>query len=405
MLCHVYRHGCDIPELQYYMAVSFIPNLLLVCHLAHSFRWGISGILTQDKRRPMSDSQTTCLPLRCLCGMDLQYIFLHAFANLGDSTPHTRIHFTIKNLSSLPKSSPMHTSKYIKYVLCFCQHRHSWLRSWKQTGVSVFTEDSLNKIRPMAENCVTGRHISWACLPAFTTVGEDSTELIEDSKENRAGTIFCATIFPFDHWSFSWLYTTLWCTLHLRSGSHGVICVDHVVCKYVWFIYCIDSYIVPFICLWTSLQCNHQLPPGQTLEDQLQRCSAFNGLEAAEAWEERLEEWQEWLQSMLLALSWIKDRDNIGSLALFQVVATNRNVLCNITYVSMYFNMQCIHTYDTGHARSKRKHARTSVKGPLCFGEGAVSTESMDNLETSFPWQGGRCFFIVFQHSELCLGV
>ena len=36
----------------------------------------------------------------------------------------------------------------------------------------------------------------------------------------------------------------------------------------------------------------------QTLEDQLQRCSAFNGLEAAEAWEERLEEWQEWLQSM-----------------------------------------------------------------------------------------------------------
>lgn len=85
--------------------------------------------------------------------------------------------------------------------------------------------------------------------------------------------------------------------------------------------------IVPFICLWTSLQCNHQLPPGQTLDDQLQRCSAFNGLEAAEAWEERLEEWQEWLQSMQLALSWIKDRDfNVGVSRCLKVVATNRNM-------------------------------------------------------------------------------
>lgn len=51
-------------------------------------------------------------------------------------------------MSSLPQSSPKHISKYIKYVVCFGQHRHSWLRSWKQTGVLVFTEDSLNKIRP-----------------------------------------------------------------------------------------------------------------------------------------------------------------------------------------------------------------------------------------------------------------
>lgn len=36
ILCHVYWHGCDIPEL--HMVVSFIPNLLLVCRLAHSFR-------------------------------------------------------------------------------------------------------------------------------------------------------------------------------------------------------------------------------------------------------------------------------------------------------------------------------------------------------------------------------
>ena len=105
MLCHVYRHGCDIPELQYYMAVSFIPNLLLVCHLAHSFRW---GILTQDKRRPMSDSETTCLPLRYLCGVNLQYIFLHAFANLGDSTPPTLV------ISSLHTDSYFYQKIYVQ---------------------------------------------------------------------------------------------------------------------------------------------------------------------------------------------------------------------------------------------------------------------------------------------------
>ncbi len=102
---------------------------------------------------------------------------------------------------------------HIKYVPRFCQHRQSWLRSWKQTGVSVFTEDSLNKIRPMAVSCVTGRQYKVGVCPFTTTTAMEAPgaqQLIEDSKENscmafvrswlvRAGAIFCATIFPFDH--------------------------------------------------------------------------------------------------------------------------------------------------------------------------------------------------------------
>lgn len=120
MLCHVYRHGCDIPELQYYMVVSFIPNLLLVCRLAHSFRWGAH---IREKRRPMSDSETNCSPLRYLCGVNLQYIFLHAFANLGDSTPPTlvisyaRIHITMKKLCPVYPNHPQSTYQNISNML------------------------------------------------------------------------------------------------------------------------------------------------------------------------------------------------------------------------------------------------------------------------------------------------
>ena len=78
----------------------------------------------------------------------------------------------------------------------------------------------------------------------------------------------------------------LWCTLGLRRGRRGVSCVNHVVyvCRYIdmnakysiIYIYCMYLLYIynmlPKLPLH-QLQCIHQLPPGQTLEDQLQRCS------------------------------------------------------------------------------------------------------------------------------------